>query len=103
MGLLWDVGLWGYGIWGIPQPCYDLVDLYEQCQQVGLGGRIGSLWGRVGSLWGHTGSSWGHAKLLWGVGLWGYGIWGIAQPCYDLVDLYGQCQHVGLGGPVGPL
>ena len=50
--MLWGVGLWGYGIWGIPQPCYVLIDLYGQCQQVGLIGLVGPLWGRVESLWG---------------------------------------------------
>ena len=28
----------GVAAGGIPQPCYVLIDLYGQCQQVGLGG-----------------------------------------------------------------
>ena len=82
--------MWGYGIWGISQPCYVLIDLYGQCQQVDLVGPVGPLWGHIGSLWGCYGI-WGHEDT-------GSGIWGIAQPCYVLMDLYGQCLQVGLIG-----
>ena len=54
----------------VPQPCYVLIDLYGQCQQVGVIGSYMALMGSYGVVMGS----------LWDVGPQGFGMWGSQGP-----------------------
>lgn len=56
----------GVAAGGIPQPCYVLIDLYGQCQQVGVIGPYRVLMGSYGVIMGSM-SPWGHHKDVIGI------------------------------------
>ena len=61
----------GVAAGGIPQPCYVLIDLYGQCQQVGVIGSCRALMGSYGVVMGSYG-------VVMGCGI--VGIWDMEVP-----------------------
>ena len=72
----------GVAAGGIPQPCYVLIDLYGQCQQVGVIGSCRALMGSYGVVVGSygvvMGSLWGRYGVVMGCGI--VGIWDMEVP-----------------------